>query len=389
MKPPLQSDKIRVLTLLTNFHIGGTERQVTNIALGMDKSQFDLHLACFRYSGELLPEVETLAAPRPVFPIGSLYHPKTFVQAVRLMRYIRRHGIQVVHSYGLYPNIFAIPVARLAGAQSVIASIRDRGDIHSPLQRWIQKLVCRLADCVLVNAEAIREVLIERGFDPANIVVIRNGFTPRPATTARPARSVREEFGFPANARVVMLFSRLNRMKGVEYFLDAASMVKAMRPDVRFLVVGDGSIKRELEGHARRLGLADRLVFTGFRTDVPRLLAEVDLSVLPSLSEGLSNTLLESMAAGVPVIATAVGGNPEVVEDGVSGILVPPCDSAALASAMAAVLDDSDLRARLSQAGRRRISALFSMEESIRQVERLYRQLVDAPDHCLAEVAAK
>jgi glycosyltransferase involved in cell wall biosynthesis len=146
---------------------------------------------------------------------------------------------------------------------------------------------------------------------------------------------------------------------------------------VHFLVVGDGGSKPELEEHARRLGLERRIVFTGFRSDIPDLLSEAAISVLPSLSEGTSNTLLESMAAGIPVVATRVGGNPEVVEDGVSGLLVPPRDSAALAAAMARLLEDPDLALRLGRAGMRRVSELFSIDGSVHQTEHLYQRLVD------------
>jgi glycosyltransferase involved in cell wall biosynthesis len=389
MAPQIHPGKIKVLTMLTNFHIGGTERQVTNIALGLDSARFDLHLACLRNSGELLAEVEALGAPRPVFPIGSLYGLRTFIEAIRLIRYIRRNAIQVVHSYGLYPNIFTIPAARLARAEVVVASIRDRGDIYSPFQRWLQKLVCRLADCVLVNAEAIRETLIAEGYRPDNIVVIRNGYARPRMAEAQSIRGIREELGWPADAPVVMLVSRLNRMKGIEYFLDAASMVAAKMPETRFLLVGDGSIKPELKDHAACLGLSGRVAFTGFRTDVATLLAQVDLSVLPSLSEGLSNTLLESMAAGVPVIATRVGGNPEAVEDGVSGLLVPARDSAALADAIGRLLQNRALALKMAQAGKKRIAETFSMERSIREVERLYEQLVSTSGPCLMEVAAQ
>jgi glycosyltransferase involved in cell wall biosynthesis len=143
-------------------------------------------------------------------------------------------------------------------------------------------------------------------------------------------------------------------------------------------VVGDGGNKKELEEYACQLGLGQRIVFTGFRGDVPELLSEVAISVLPSLSEGTSNTLLESMAAGVPVIATRVGGNPEVIEDGVSGLLVPPRDSAALAAAMDRLLEDEILALALGQAGMRRVSELFSLEGSVHETEHLYQRLVDA-----------
>jgi L-malate glycosyltransferase len=377
----IQSERIKLLAMLTNFHIGGTERQVANLALGIDSSQFDLHLACLRYSGELLAELETLRAPRPEFRIGSLHSPRTFWQGIRLAHYIRRNLIQIVHSYGFYPNVFAVPIARLAGASIVVASIRNTCDLLTPMQRRLQKMICRWADCVLVNAEAIREDLLEQGYKSSNIVVIRNGITlPKSAGNGRGA-ILRQELGLPLSARVVAVFSRLNRLKGVEYFLDAAIILAGRFPDVCFLVVGDGGSKKELEEHARRSGLGQRIVFTGFRSDVADLLSETTISVLPSLSEGTSNTLLESMAAGIPVIATRVGGNPEVIQEGVSGLLVPPRDSAALAAATASLLEDEDLALRLGQAGMRRVSELFSIEGSVHETERLYQRLIEAKGH--------
>jgi glycosyltransferase involved in cell wall biosynthesis len=377
----MQSKRIKLLEMLTNFHIGGTERQVANLALGIDPSRFDLHLACLHHSGELLAELETLRVPRSEFRIGRLYSPKTFWQGIRLAQYVRRNLIQIVHSYGFYPNVFAVPVARLAGASIVVASIRDTGDLLTPLQRRVQKMVCRLADCVLVNAEAIRENLLEQGYDPSKIVVIRNGIAHETFASNGRGAVIRQELGIPPSARLVAVFSRLNRMKGVQYFLDAAMVVAERFPDVHFLVVGDGGSKKELEEQSCRLGLGQRIVFTGFRSDVPHLLSEAAISVLPSLSEGTSNTLLESMAAGVPVIATRVGGNPEVIEDGVSGLLVPPRDSTALAAAMGRLLEDAELALSLGQAGVGRVSELFSLEGSVHQTEHLYQQLVEAKGH--------
>jgi glycosyltransferase involved in cell wall biosynthesis len=371
-------NRIRLLNMLTSFQIGGTERQVANLALGIHASRFDLHLACLRNRGELLRELEQLRVPRPVFDIGRLYTPGTLWQAIRLVRYIRRHLIQIVHTYGFYPNVFAVPAARIAGVSIVVASIRDRGDILTPMQRWIQKQACRLADCVLVNAEAIREALIHQGYRPGNIVVIRNGVVASRPAGRQNGAAVRRALGVPASAPLVFVFSRLNTMKGLEYFIEAAAVVAGTFPGVRFLIVGDGGRRQELEAHARRLGLENRVIFTGFRTDVPELLSEAAISVLPSLSEGLSNSLLESMAAGVPVIAANVGGNSEIIEHEGSGLLVPVRDSVALAAAMGRLLEDPLLAARFAQAGRERVAEVFSMERSLGEVESLYERLVEA-----------
>jgi glycosyltransferase involved in cell wall biosynthesis len=373
----MPSKRIRLLKMLTNFRIGGTERQVANLALGIDSLQFDLHLACLCRTGELLEELETLRVPRPEFRIGSLYSPRTLWQGIRLAHYVRRNLIQIVHSYGFYPNVFTIPVARLAGASIVVASIRDTGDLLTPMQTRLQKLVCRLADCVLVNAEAIRESLIQQGYAPSKIVVIRNGIALSNFARRERNAELRRELGITPSARLVAVFSRLNPMKGVEYFLDAAIILAERFPDVRFLVAGDGGSRQELEDRVRRLGFGSRIVFTGFRSDVRELLSEAAISVLPSLSEGTSNTLLESMAAGIPVVATQVGGNPEVIEDGISGLLVPVRDSAALATAVGRLLEDEELASQLGQAGMRRVSELFSLNGSVQQTEHLYQRLVE------------
>lgn len=374
----MQSNRIKLLKMLTNFQIGGTERQVVNLALGIDPARFDLHLACLRNSGALLGELNTLQVPRPEFRIGRFYNPATFWQGMRLAQYIRKNRIQIVHSYGFYSNVFTVPIAWLAGKSFVIASIRDTGDVLTWAQRRVQRMVCRLTDCVLVNAEAIRDKLVEQGYAPDKIIVIRNGIALAKFGNRQRDSLLRQELALPVSAPLVMVFSRLNQMKGIQYFIDAAVILAALFPDVRFLVVGDGESRKELEEYARRQGLGPRTVFTGFRNDVPELLSEAAVSVLPSLSEGLSNTLLESMAAGVPVVATRVGGNPEVIEHGVTGLLVPLRDSAALAAAVGRLLENKDLAASFAQAGMRRVAELFSMERSVRETEHLYQRLVEA-----------
>lgn len=374
-KSGARSRRIRVLNMLTSFQIGGTERQVANIALGIDAAKFDLHLGCLRNFGELRQELEKLPIPRPVFNIGRLYTFKTVVEAFRLARYIRQNRIEIVHSYGFYTNVFAIPAARMAGTPIIVASIRDRGDILTPAQRWIQQRICRMADYVLVNAEAIRETLIEQGWRADNILLIRNGIVMSRYGRTEKGEAIRRELGLAPNAPLVGVFSRLNRMKGVEYFLDAVAILKDTFPEARFLIVGDGGGRKELEEHSALLNLQDRVIFTGFRTDVPDLLCESAVSVLPSLSEGLSNSLLESMASGIPVVATRVGGNPEIVEHESSGLLVPVKDASALADAIGALLANPSRAAQLGEAGQRRVQEMFSIERSIHEVEGLYERL--------------
>ena len=402
MHPPVTESseprsRVRLLEFLTVLGIGGTERQFVNLARGLDRSRFELHVGCLTRAGEFLNEIEALRVPLTEYKVTRLYNLRAFTEQLRLARYIKRHRIQIVHTYNFYANVFAIPAARLAGVPVIVASIRDNGDPWTPMQRRLQRLVCRLSDCVLTNAEANRRSLIAAGYDAKRIEVIRNGIdVDRPARQDG-ASSVRTELGLPPGAPLVVLVARLNRLKGVEYFLDAAAVVARRVPEARFLIVGDTAIvangtmtvdsayRRMLEGYAARLGLGDRVVFVGLRVDVSRLLSEASVSVLPSLSEGMSNVLLESMAAGVPVVATTVGGNPEVVEQGTTGFLVPARDGAALARAICLLLKDRALAARFGEAGRRRVARDFSLERMVRESEHLYEGLLERATRAAVE----
>jgi glycosyltransferase involved in cell wall biosynthesis len=379
---------IRLLLFVNGFGMGGTERQVVNLVRALDRSRFEVHLACFKRWGQLLGEIEDQGITIREYPIDSLHNHRTISQQWRFARDLRRDGIEVVHTHNFYANVFALPAARLAGVPVVIASIRDTGVYQTPLQKQVQKMACRLAHRVVVNAEAIRSWLISDGYRRDRIVVIRNGVDLGGFRRPRDAREVRREIDVPSDAPLVVVVSRLHELKGLDDFLDAAAILLARRRDAHFLIVGerfrarsgewerDGVYQQVLERQARRLGIADRVHFTGFRLDVPAVLAASTVSVLPSLSEGLSNTVLESMAAGIPVVTTSVGGTPEAVTDGETGLLVAPRDPPALARAIGRVLDEPDLARRLGENARRRIERSFSLEGMVRTTEDLYRALV-------------
>ena len=378
-------DRIPVVTFLSNFLIGGTERQVVNLVHHLDDERFDVHMACFRRRGPLLQEVDAESMAFADYPITTLPSLRTLWQQARLARYIRAHRIRIVHSFGFYANVFAIPAARLGGARVVVASIRDTGDHLTATQQRLQKWICKAADHVLVNAEAVKTRLVEQGYPASVISVIGNGIDVSRFRRPGEARSsMRATLGLPASGPLVAVVSRLNRLKGVEYFLDAAALLARDFDDARFLIVGDSvsqSYRDELEAYAASRGLRDRVVFTGFRSDVPELLSEVSVLALPSLSEGLSNVVLEAMAAYVPVVATAVGGTPEIIDDGVTGLLVPPRRAPALAQAISSLLADPERRRVMGEAGRRHVEARFSLEAMVRATEQLYMRLLhDARD---------
>lgn len=374
-------ERIRLMKFVTIFTIGGTERQVINIGKGLDPERFDLKLACCHRVGELLAECDAQSWSIEEYKIRRLYGYTTLKLQMEFGRSLRRQGIQILHTYSFYPNVFAIPAARLAGVPVIIGSVRDIGDIWTPWQHKVQKLCLRLADHVVMNAEAIKRDLLQRGYRADRLTVIPNGIDFERFRSPHIGETVRRELNIPLGVPVVGVLSRLTRIKGHEYFLQAAVLIAARVPHVRFLIVGDTKEKREYREELKRLvirlGLQDRVVFTGFRLDIPELLAALSVSVLPSLGlEGLSNSLLESMAAGLPVVATRVGGNPEIVEDGVTGLLVPPADAEALAGAICRLLEDRALARNLGQAGRRLVFTRYTIQQAVATTERLYNDLL-------------
>ena len=381
---------VKLLQFVPSFGIAGTERQVVTLALALEPSRFAIHFGCMNRWGQLLDKIEACGVPVLHYRVSTFRHPRVLVAQFRLARDIRRCGIQIVHTYGFYANVFAIPAAKLAGAR-VIASIRDMGVYLSPSQKLTQRLICRFADRVLVNASAIKDWLASDGYDASRITVIPNGIDldrfEHPARTG----SLHNELGLPAEAPLIGVVGRVARLKGIDDFLRAAAMIIRRFPASRFLIIGDsgtfisqgGTIveddryEEELERLAADLGLQDRVIFTGFRPDIERVLSGLTVSVQPSLSEGLSNTLLESMAAGVPVVATRVGGTAEVVQDGHNGLLVPAADPNSMANAICRLLDEPALASRLGQAARRHIIERYSMSRMVQSTSQIYETLLE------------
>jgi glycosyltransferase involved in cell wall biosynthesis len=376
----VNGNRIKVLKFLNHFYIGGTERQFVHVANGLDASMFDVEIGCLHRAGPLL---QSLRAEIPVHLYaarGGFYRRRSILNQLRLARDIRTRRMDIIHTYGWYPNVFAIPPARLAFRPITIASIRDTGVYLTPSKIRALKLACALADCVLANSSAGRDWLLEQKVREDKIEVIRNGITVPPQVGRKDdGRGIRREFGIPAETKLCACIGRAISGKGMDFYLRAARILLDEGRDVRFLVIGavsvEKSYKSEMEELARKLNLEGSVIFTGQREDVADILSDVDLVVHPSLSEGLSNVILEAMAAALPVVATRVGGTPELVRDGATGLLVPPGNASDLAQAIARLLDDPALARGFGDTGRQRIIQEFSIDRMLRQTEALYWKL--------------
>jgi len=371
----------RVLNVVPTLMCGGTENQFMALARTLDRTRFDVEFACLRRWGGFVEELEQRSIPLTEYPVPTFRSVTALAQQARLARHIVRRDIQIVHAYNFYGNVFATPPARLV-APVTIASIRDRAPYLTAMQKRVQRYACQFADCILVNADAVRDWLIGEGYDASKISVIRNGVDLSRFDTAPPPAQLRRELGLPDDTPLVGVISRLTRLKGLEHFLEAAAMVRSRVPNARFLIAGETSpmdreYLGELKQYAERCGVAKDVIFTGLRRDVPAVLSSLSVSAMPSLNEALSNVVLESMAAGAPTVATRVGGTPEAIVDGVTGVLVPPADSAALANAIVHLLQDTQLATHLGLAARARIVDHFSVRRMVRSTEELYMELLE------------
>jgi len=370
----------RILKVVPTLMCGGTENQFMTLSRRLDPARFDLEFACLRRWGPFVQELADRRIPLSEYQVTTFRSVQALAQQARLVRHIARRGIKIVHAYNFYGNVFAVPPARLA-APVVIASIRDCAPYLTAMQKRVQRYACQFADCVLVNATAVKDWLIGEGYDASKIVVIRNGVDLTRFTGPADPDRIRQEFGLAPGTPLVAVVSRLTRLKGLENLLEAAAMLKPHYPGVRFLIAGETSPMEvpyldELKQLADRHGVGDRVIFTGRRSDVPTLLSGVDVSVMPSLNEALSNVLLESMAAGAPTVATRVGGTPEALVHEQTGLLVAPGDSRELATAIGRLLDDRPLAARLGQAARQSIQDRFSVDRMVQSTEQLYTELL-------------
>jgi glycosyltransferase involved in cell wall biosynthesis len=371
---------IRILKFLNHFFIGGTERQFLHVANGLDRSRFIVEIACFRREGPLLGGLNP-DMPVHTYPVyGSFYNRRSILSQLRLIKDARRRKFDIVHAYGWYPNVFAIPPLRLAFRAATIASVRDAGAYMTPAKIRALKFACRLADCVLANSNAGRSWLIEQGVEEYKIEVIPNGIIVPPAAVKGPG-PVRKEFGIPLGTRVCACIGRAVEGKGIDFYLRAARMLADRGRNVAFLMVGARSVDRdcqsEMEMLARQLNIEQQVIFTGQRSDVHEILREVDIVVHPSLTEGLSNVILEAMAAGVPVVATRVGGNPELVEDGRTGFLVPVENADEIADAICRLLDQPEMARAFGNRARQRVIDEFAIDRMLARTEALYFRLFE------------
>ncbi len=358
---------IRLFLMINNFETGGSERQFVDLAKNVDREAFQVHLGCLNRRGPLGVKFGDV----PEFPLGGSLIGLTSMRArMRLSRHLRHLKIQVAHAFDFYTNLALIPAASMAGMPLVIGSHRQIGDLLTPAKFRAQALAFRWCDAVTCNSEAAAGRLAKAGVEREKLFVIGN--------SVELERVEPEKAAVPKAGRLrVGMVARMNaESKNHVGFLRIAAMVATRSPGVEFVLAGDGPLRPRLEQQAAELRLANQIIFLGERRDIAEVLASLDVAVLTSRSESLSNAILEAMRAGLPVVAYDVGGNSELLNE-LRGALVAADDEKAFAAAILRFLSDPALRSQCGDNGRTFVKERFSAGVVSRGYQDLYRLLLD------------
>lgn len=361
----------RVLLMVRQLALGGSERQVALLARELARHGFDPRAGCFRSGGVREAELRAGGVPVVEFAMPSFAHPAAALRAWRMIGYLEREQIAAVHSFDTPANLFGVPAARAARVPVVLSSQRAHRSLSGRLRRHLLRLTDQIVDAVVVNCEYLKDHLIEdERVPPSRIRVCYNGldlerFSPR--NRRKPA-----EFG--CASLVIGTVCALRPEKGIETLIDAFARLKAV--GARLAIAGEGPVRPALEERARALGLGERCLFLGAQGEVTDLLRGMDIFVLPSLSEALSNSLMEAMACGCCAVASRVGGNPELVRPGETGLLFSPGEAGELAEALRLLIEDEPLRRRLAEAGAEFVRTRFSIEAAAARMAEIYREFL-------------
>jgi glycosyltransferase involved in cell wall biosynthesis len=366
---------VRVGYCIDSFDVGGTELNAVRTAEALDRRRFHLTVFHLHETGPLRARYEALGLQLVHLPIGRLYSTRTAGQGLRFLRLLRREGIEIVHTHDVYTNIFAAPWARLAGCR-VIASRRWLDAMPRAGLLPLNRCSYRFAHRVVVNSSAVARLMVDTERVPVACVVELPNFLEERAfhhvaVEMRSAR--RDSWGVPQGAFLIGTVARLAPVKNHAMVLRA---LQRLDEDVHLVLIGAGPSRRELEDLARELHVDGRVHFTGQLLEAENLHQFFDVSVLCSHSEGFPNAVIEALAAGCPVVATPVGGVPDVVSDRQTGLLVPVDQPEALAASVRELRRDADLRKRLSEAGLARARSSYHETLVIARLEALYQDLV-------------
>lgn len=357
---------MRICFLIDELAVAGTETQLLALLRHLDRSRFEPYLALLRGDSATSRALEPAGVPVVRLGVGSLARPSALARLWRFRGWLRDERIDVLQTYFPDSSYFGIVAGWLAGVRHRLRTRNNVGHWLTPGHRRLGRWLNRLTTGTIANCAAARDALLEAEAPAGDSVVVLENGVDAERFLALPT---------PAGNAVVGAVANLRAVKGLDVLVAAAAKVAAARPDATFRVAGEGDQRPALEADIQARGLADRFALPGSTDDVPAFLAGLDVAVLASRAEGLPNAVLEAMAAGRPVVATRVGAVPELIDDGVHGLLVPPGDADALAAAILRLLGDPALARSLAEAARKRVVERYSRAAMVRRFESFYEAL--------------
>ncbi len=358
----------RILLMAHQLNLGGTERQLTEIAKSLDRTRFEPHVGCFHSEGIRAGELRAAGIPILRLPVTSFLSPTALSGGWQLRRYIRDKHIDLVHTFDVPLNVFGVPVARISRAPVVVSSQRAHRDLTPGLYRGLLRITDHLVDAVVVNCEFMRRHLIDDDHVPERLIhLCYNGID---------LEIFRPEVKPRSTEIAIGVVCALRPEKGLSTLLEAFAHLRPKHAGVKLVLVGDGPLKSALQSQAAALGILDACTFAPTTARVADWLRSFDIFVLPSLSEALSNALMEAMACGCCVVASRVGGNPELTGENERGLLFNAGDSAQLAAALERLIASPELRAGLAAKAARFIHSGFSLAASARRMGAIYDGLI-------------
>jgi glycosyltransferase involved in cell wall biosynthesis len=361
---------MRICFMIDRLVPAGTESQLLALIRHLDRRRFQPYLCLLDGMDSTSRALEPNDCPVLRLGVDSWTRPRILTGAWRLIRFLRGERIEVLQTYFPDSTYLGVPAGRLAGVPTIVRTRNNLGHWLTPAHRRLGRVLNRLVTATVANCAAgRRSLLAEERPPPRSVFVLENGVDLARFQGAAMA-------GAPARApRRVGAVANLRPIKGLEILVDAAAHVRTAYPRVEFVVAGEGEARPTLQRQIRDMGLEDAFTLVGAVADIPEFLARLDVAVLSSWSEGMSNALLEYMAAGRPLVATAVGAAVSLVDDGVHGLLVPAGDSRGLADAIVRLLREPKLAARLGAAARRRVEEQHSRKLMVQSFEDFYCRL--------------
>jgi glycosyltransferase involved in cell wall biosynthesis len=370
---------IKIIFVITGTGVGGAEKMLYHTIKGINPERYSARLCSLKRKGDFAGrleeeglEVYSLNMRDAATLAGWL---DTLRALVLLIRYFIRERPVVVHSFLFRANILARIAGYLTGVPVIISSIRVMGG-EQKWHHFIDRVTAFMADHFVAVSNGVKEHIVRKAHVPERKVsTIYNGIVAG-SSTGFDVSALMNDVGLKAGERILMTAGRLHRQKGYDLLIQALPMVQKSFSGVKLLILGEGEEEKSLKKLAHSLEISEKVLFLGLRSDVDRLLQCSEIFVLPSRWEGFPNVLLEAMAAGKPVVATAVGGVRELVVDEVTGILVPPQDETALADAITLLLSDKKRALAMGAAGRERVLQRFSMDAMLSKTEALYHEML-------------